>query len=121
MITDLPTLSSDHHSFFSVYTPRSAFSKSRLVISPPPPPSSPPPPELLMGSNLSKFLFVGQLFRVTASLTPPPPILPTTNEILIHRPEVETDSENEYESYVHPIFVSSSYDEENIVTISDSE
>ena len=74
-----------------------------------------------MGSNLSKFLFVGQLFRVTASLTPPPPILPTTDEILIHQPEVETDSENEYESYVHPIFVSSSYDEENIVTISDSE
>ena len=92
------------------------------MISPlPPPPPSPPPTEFLMGSNLSKFLFIGQLFRDTISLTPPPPLLPTANEILIHRPEVELDSENEFESYVHPIFLSSSYAEENIVTISDSE
>ena len=74
-----------------------------------------------MGSNLSKFLFVGQLFRDTISLTPPPPLLPTANEIVIHRPEVELDSDNEFESYVYPVFLSSAYAEENIVTISDSE
>ena len=73
-----------------------------------------------MGSNLSKYLFVGQLFRVTASLTPPPPILPTANEIIIHKPEVEIDSDNEFE-YDYPVFLSSAYAEENIVTISDSE
>ena len=73
-----------------------------------------------MGSNLSKYLFVGQLFRVTASLTPPPPILPTANEIIIHKPEVEIDSDNEFE-YDDPVFLSSFYAEENIVTISDSE
>ena len=74
-----------------------------------------------MGSNLSKFLFNRQLYRDTISLTPPPPILPSANEILIHQPEVEWDSENEFESYVHPMFLSSPYPEENIVTISDSE
>ena len=73
-----------------------------------------------MGSNLSKYLFVGQLFRVTASLTPPPPILPIANEIIIHTPEVEIDSDNEFE-YDDPVFLSSFYAEENIVTISDSE
>ena len=90
------------------------------MISPLPPPT-PPPPEILMGSSLSKFLFVGQLFRDTISLTPPPPILPTANEIVIHRPEVELDSDIEFETYVHPIFLSSAYAEENIVTISDSD
>ena len=120
VITDLPTLSSDQHSFFSVYTPRSAFSRSRLVISFPPPLLA-TTNRILMGSNLSKFLFNRQLYRDTISLTPPPPILPSANEILIHQPEVEWDSENEFESYVHPMFLSSPYPEENIVTISDSE
>lgn len=73
-----------------------------------------------MGSNLSKYLFVGQLFRVTASLSPPPPILPTANRIIIHKPEVEINSENEFE-YDDPVFLSSFYPEEKIVTISDSE
>ena len=104
---------------FSIYTPRSALSRSRSVISPHPP--SPPPPEILMGSNLSKFLFVGLVFRDTISLTPPPSPLPATNEIIVHRPVVELDSDNEIESYESPVFFSSPYAEENIVTISDSE
>lgn len=73
-----------------------------------------------MGANLSKFLLVGQIFRLTASPTPPPPIFPTTNETIIHKPEVEIDSDDEFE-YDDPIFLSSFYDEDKIVTISDSE
>ena len=73
-----------------------------------------------MGSNLSKYLFVGQLFRDTACLTPPTPLLPLANEIIIHKPEVDMDIDNEFE-YDFPIFLSSAYAEENIVTISDSE
>ena len=69
-----------------------------------------------MGANLSKFLLVGQIFQVTASPTPPSPIFPTTNETIIHKPEVEIDSDNEFE-YDDPVFLSSFYAEENIVTI----
>ena len=86
----------------------------------PPLPSLPPPPGLVMGANLSKFLLVGQVFRFTASPSPPPPIFHTTNETIIHKPEVEIDSGDEFE-YNDPIFLSSFYDEAKIVTISDSE
>ena len=77
-----------------------------------------------MGSNLSKFLFgteVEQLFRDTKCPTPPHPLLPTANKIIIHRPGVELDSDDEFEPYVFPVFLSSPYAEEDIITISDSE
>ena len=78
----------------------------------------------MMGSNLSKFLFgmkVKQRFRDTKRPAPPRPLLPTANKIIIHRPEVELDNDEDFEPYVFPVFLSSPYDEEDIITISDSE
>ena len=77
----------------------------------------------LMGSNLSKFLFgtkIKQQFRNTKCPAPPRPLLPTANKIIIHRPEVEFDSDDGFE-YVFPVFLSSPYAEKDIITISDSE
>ena len=79
--------------------------------------------KFLMGSNLSKFLFgtkIKQQFRNTKCPAPPRPLLPTANKIIIHRPEVEFDSDDGYE-YVFPVFLSSPYAEKDIITISDSE
>ena len=77
-----------------------------------------------MGSNLSKFRFgteVKQLLENTECLTPPhPPHLPA-NKVIIYRPVVELDSDDEYEPYDFPVFLSSPYLPEKIVTISDSE
>ena len=78
----------------------------------------------MMGSNLSKFLFgtkIKQQFRNTKCPAPPRPLLPTANKIIIHRPEVEFDSDDGFEPYVFPVFLSSPYAEKDIITISDSE
>ena len=72
-----------------------------------------------MGSNQSKFRFgteVEQLLRNTEC-----PTRPTANKVIIHRPIVESDSDDEYEPYVFPVFLSSPYPPEKIITISDSE
>ena len=45
----------------------------------------------------------------------------TANKIIIHRSEVPSDIDDEPYPYEFPVFLSSPYDEEDIVTISDSE
>ena len=78
----------------------------------------------MMGCNLSKFLFgmkVKQRFRDTKRPAPPRPLLPTANKVIIHRPEVEFNSDEDFEPCVFPVFLSSPYAEEKIITISDSE
>ena len=77
-----------------------------------------------MGSKLSKFLFgteVDQLSGYTPCSSPQHPFLYTANQIIIHRPEVPSDSDDELYPYEFPVFLSSPYDEKNIITISDSE
>ena len=77
-----------------------------------------------MGSNFSKFLFgakIKQRFRNKNCPDPPRPLLPNTDKVIIHRPAVEFNSEKDFEPYVFPVFLSSPYDEEKIITISDSE
>ena len=77
-----------------------------------------------MGSKLSKFLFGTEIDQLSGNkLCSSPHHLSfyTANQIIIHRPEVPSDIDDEMYPYEFPVFLSSPYDEKDIVTISDSE
>ena len=64
---------------------------------------------------------IDQLSGYTPCSSPQHLSLYTANQIIIHRPEVSSNIDDEVYPYEFPVFLSSPYDEKDIVTISDSE
>ena len=92
-----------------------------VIFQPPHPPPT-PTHDFSMGANLSKILFVVDIQPFRHERCSSPHHLPfySANRIIVHRPD-SSDTDDEPYPYEFPVFLSSPYDEKNIVTISDSE
>ena len=95
--------------------------RHRVIFQPPHPPPT-PTHDFSMGANLSKILFVVDIQPFRHERCSSPHHLPfySANRIIVHRPD-SSDTDDEPYPYEFPVFLSSPYDEKNIVTISDSE